>query len=308
MSSPHRPSTPADVPPPDPPTEPDPRSLLAPIVTGLAEAHVGAEAATLVRIGLDDDDVALATRALPPGIHPSDALVGEVVPPRWAAAGVAAPATARHIGDDRSPTERVPVGIAVVVHRSGEVVHHLAGAEVPSVGDGPLDAPTGTLRDLLERSLGLPTAPPDQAPVSWFRRLWLDRLVTTAADRAVDEVPAPSPVGPSHPPTADRPHDFVRALVDDPRYGVIDGWGLLRGLAAGPPDGLERGPAAIRRTIAPFIDRSAAEWFDDGSFARCLTSALPEVDALLEAVDALLDPDTARAVRATFGPAAPDGE
>lgn len=273
-------------PPPPPPAPPDTGPLFETLVTSLAEAHVGASAATLVRVGLDGDDVSLATRVLPPGVHPSDVLLGDVVPSRWVAAGVAAPATAHRADSDSGSTAAaLDVGVALVVDRSGRALHHLAGSDAPTVGD---DAPSGTLRDLLERSLGLPTEPPTEGPASWWRRVWLDRLVAGAAD------------APGCPPGW--PPEVVRALVDHPAYCAEGGWRALRDLAAGPGDGLAPGPAAVRRVLTPFVDRSAAAWFDDGAFSRWLLGALPSEDDLLDAVEAILDPSTARSVREAVGP------
>lgn len=294
MPSPHPPPFPLPADDPLPEHAPE----IGTIVEALAKAHVGADSATLVRIELHDDEMSLAVNQLPPGTHPSDALLGEVVPVEWDAAGLASPATARCLDDDQRAerhveVERIPVGFAIVIDRAGNVFHHLAGPDAPTIDAGPLDAPSGALRDLIERNLDLPTDPPEQGPASWWRRLWLDRLVSAAADGG------PEPPGARPAPW---PPELWRALVDEPGYCDDGGWERLRLLAAGPSEPLEPAPNAVRRALTPFVDRSLAAWFDEGAFSRWLLAALPPEDDLLDALESMVDTDTARMVRSAIEP------
>jgi hypothetical protein len=284
------------------PTCSTPRPLPPAVVDELARqiagAHVGAVHPSLVRLRPGADGVEVGVCALPDGVHPADALVGQVVPEAWTASGVVAPARARSLdGPDDGGARTV---VAVLVTREGHLASHavdLAGADVAGLVAGG-EAPVGRIPDLLRRTLGLPTAPPRVPAAEWWRVCWLDAVVTAAAD------PGPA-VDPDHPLTGALPSPLVRALVDDPTLCAVEGWGRIRAVAAAAPP-TEPGPAAVRRTVSPFVDAAAAAWMDDGCFARWLLTALPSVDELLALADDLLPPDVARQLRAVARPPEPE--
>ncbi len=235
----------------------------------------------LVRARPTPDGVDLALCPLPAGLHPADALLGEVVPGRWAAAGVVASATARHL-DEPAGAGR-PLTVAVVVGRDGGVATRTRTADGVEALD--LDeAPVGRLMDLLLRALQRPTPPPEGSTWCLWEAIWLDAVVAEAAGGE-----APGSVTP----------ELADALAAAGPAGPA-GWDQLRRLAAAPepPPGPD---VALAAALYPLIDPHVADWMDDGCFSRWVLGALPRLEELLDAVDALLPPPRADAVRRALG-------
>lgn len=278
------------------PPPPVPPSVLDALTRQVAEVHLGADHASLVRVQASRHGPEVSLCALPVGVHPADALVGHTVPRRWGASGLVAPAGARPL--DRLDGASVPIVAAVVVGRDGHVSHHLTASASGSADDGGLDLgaaaaggpPVGRLLDLLLRTLGLPTAAPGVPAAEWWRVHWLDAVVTAAA---ADPRRAPRAEAPL---TAVLPPDLVSALVAEPALCGPAGWGLLRALAAEPAPPEQPGPAAVRRALAPFVDPSTASWMDDGCLARWLLASLPPVDELMDLAAALVPSATLAAI------------
>lgn len=276
-----------------------PHAGLDQIARQLAEAHVGATRASLVRIRPRPTGLEVGLCTLPEGAHPREALLGHLVPPAWAASGVVAPAWARPLAAAAASGTGTRTSVVVLVGRDGHVAHHAVGIDGLAAGGEP---PVGRLPDLLHRTLGLPTPAPGLSAAEWWRAFWLDALVATAAD-----APGHAP-DPAQPLTSTLPPELVQALVDEPGLCTDAGWPRLRRLAAAPEPPDAPGPAAVRAALAPFVEPTVAAWFDDGSFARWLLDALPSVDELLDLAAALVPPSTLDLLRQVSGRSAPDGD
>jgi hypothetical protein len=129
----------------------------------------------------------------------------------------------------------------------------------------------------------------------WWRACWLDALVAVAAADPGFRPDAGRPI------TSTLPAALVQALVDEPELCSEAGWSRLRRLAAAPEPPEGPVPAAVRATVAPFIDPATAAWLDDGSFARSLLGALPAVDELLDLAAGLVPPSTLALLREVSG-------
>ncbi|HMJ75398.1 MAG TPA: hypothetical protein VK507_05470 [Iamia sp.] len=278
---------------------PLPHAALDQIARQLAEAHAGTTHATLVRIRPGPAGVDIGLCALPDGVHPADALIGHVVPPAWAASGVVAAARARPVDEPDHPG--TPTTVVVLVGRDGRLASHSVGVDGPETRG---EQPVGRLPDLLRRSLGLPTAPPDTPAAEWWRVCWLDALVAAAA---ADPTHRPDP---ARPLTSTLPPDLVQALVDEPGLCGVEGWSRIRLLAAEPEAPSAPGPAAVRRAVAPYVEPPRAAWMDDGCFSRWLLGAVPALDELLDLATALLPPEVVDVLRpvALGHPPDPEGE
>lgn len=285
--------------PPCPIPRPLPAAVLDRLARELAEGHAGAPHASLVRARPSARGVDVGLCALPEGVHPAEALVGHVIPPAWVASGVVAPAHARPVEEAPAHGTGTPTTVVMLVGRDGHVTSHAVGIDGLEAGSEP---PIGRIPDLLRRTVGLPTAPTTTPAAEWWRACWLDALVAAAA---VD--PGPDP---DRPLTSTLPPDLVQALVDEPALCDVAGWGRIRKLAAMPDPPPEPGPAAVRASVAPFVDPAQAAWFDDGCFARWLLDALPSVEELLDLAAALVAPellDLLRQVAGHEGEPAPQG-
>lgn len=95
-------------------------------------------------------------------LAPADVLLGAVAPPEWAVLVVATGGWATRL--DR-PSRRVRAVVVVLVGRDGRVV-----GRVHQGDDVNTEPPaSGVTLDCLQRALGLPTPPPDDASVDWAR-------------------------------------------------------------------------------------------------------------------------------------------
>jgi hypothetical protein len=269
---------------------PLPSTVLDQIARQIVETHAGTPHATLVRVRPGPTRAEVGLCALPEGVHPTDALVGHVVPPDWVASGVIAPARARAL--DRPGDTGTATTVVMLVGRDGHVTSHAVGVDGVEAGGEP---PVGRIPELLRRTLGLPTEPPERPAAEWWRAYWLDALVSAAADEP-GRVPDPD-----RPLTSTLPPALVQALVDEPELCHEVGWPRLRALAAAPEAPDEAGPAAVRAAIVAFVDPATAAWLDDGSFARWLIGALPSVDELLELAEALVPTATFELLREVSG-------
>lgn len=272
------------------PTPPFTRGLAPADLELLADHLVGAHepgqdgpaGPALIRARPTPDGIDLALCPLPAGTHPADVLVGHVVPPRWNAAGLVASAVARGLSEE--PAEARRVTVALLLGRDGSLAHRSVADEGHDVVPRH-DAPEGRLVDLLHRALGLPTPPCGASPRRLWEALWLDAVVAGAA-RGDDRGLAP---------------ELADALATTSAPEGRGGWSHLRHLASSPTADHRGTDAALAAALGPLIDADAAAWMDDGSFARWVLGALPPIDDLLEAVDALLPAERANAVRVALG-------
>jgi hypothetical protein len=272
--------------------------VLDQVVRQVAEANGEADHATLIRVRPHGDGISIGLCSLPEGVHPAEALLGQVVPHPWVASGVVAPARARPVDDLTGPGTAVTV--VVLVGRDGSIASHAVG--LPAL-DGA-DPPVGRIPDLLLRTLGRATPPLTVPAAEWWRAVWLDALVAqVAAEPGV-------PPDLRRPLTGTLPVELVQALVDEPALCAPVGWGLLRRLVATEDDDGDPGVAAVRAAITPHVNPSVAAWMDDGCFGRWLLDALPSVDELLDIAADLVPADVHAAIRtvAHRTPEGPTGE
>jgi len=265
---------------------PLPSEELDRVARELAEADAGTPHATLVRVRPGPTGPVIGRCSLPAGVHPADALIGQVVPTDWVASGVVAPARARSLDVPDDPG--APTTVVMLVGRDGHATSHALGVDAIEAGGEP---PVGRIPDLLRRTLGLPTAPPGTSAAEWWRVCWLDALVAAAA---ADPDHRPEP---ERPLTSTLPVDLVQALVDEPGLCAVEGWTRMRQLAAEPEAPAAPGPAAVRRAVAPHVEPSVAAWMDDGCFSRWLLGAVPALDELLDLASALLPPEVVDGLR-----------
>lgn len=255
------------------------------LVDHLVGAHVRPlgepPAPALVRARPTPDGIDLALAPLPVGTHPAEVLVGHRVPGRWWAAGLVAPATAHPLTPADGPSR--PMTIALLLGRDGHLAHRGTGAGSDALPHD--EAPEGRLVDLLHRALGMATPPPAEPPRQLWEALWLDGVVAQVA-RGEPGALAP---------------EMADALAATSSPEGTGGWGHLRQLAARPAAAETPTDVALAGALAPLIDPEGAAWMDDGCFARWVLGGLPSTDELLDAIDVLLPPARARAVRSALG-------
>lgn len=200
----------------------------------------------------DPDEVHVRTLT---GGDPAAELVGFDAPHEWDTFGVV-------ISDDGS-------SVVYLVDRRGDELG-LTRTTRPSidgsvrsvsfVSEGPA---TGRLTDVCRRVLGLATMPPHGSPAEFAAAVWLDRLVVSVLHGEVLEWPA------------------MLALQPDHLAGAASTtWAQLR----------ERCAAGV--VCLDGITACDAAWMDDGMFARFALDPFPELNHLLEPLEALLPPAT----------------
>jgi hypothetical protein len=283
---------------------PVPSALLDRLAEHLLSARRTAEqdGAALVRVGAGhaEDDLDLALLPLPEGVHPVDALVGEVLPTQWWANGVVASARARSVDD---PASAEPVVIVVLVDRDGRCVHRLEGPSAVLDPDSP--PPTGRVVDLLLRTVGRPTPAPTSPPVRWCDAVWLDRIASTtlAGDVGHRDVEALAGLHPLLPPRSTL--DDLAALHREQAADPVGAWRGVRRAASrrGAPDTVTEGE--LRATVSEHLSPEEVAWLDEGSLARWLEAELPDLADLLGLTDALLPRRLARDLRRAVGEAGP---
>ena len=195
---------------------------------------------------------------------PLEALVGLTAAPWWGAIAVVAEAHARTTDGPRSGR----IGVAVPRCGSAVVLLRDRSDDRPRV-QAP-DEAHGLLLDLCRRTLGLPTAPAPPITQLWTA-VWLDQLLEAAVQGAPPctwaEAASLHPAGREAgwpEPTPDELCEIAADLV------ARREWSDLRTGRAPTPHGRAPGPVA-------------AEWMDDGLYARAVLSALPDpLDALAD--------------------------
>ena len=185
----------------------------------------------------------------------------------------------------------LPLRMACVVSRSEGLGWWV---ELPD-GTGRSDPPrAGRMLDVLFRSLGLPTSPPDAPASEIHSAAWLASVIEggLASDRRLTWS------------DVEQLHPLARVLSGDLKLHIEttdDGEGvaqeeledLLR-IAAAAWSWEEIHSQAVEGELEAFIDADVAAWMDEGMLSRWLLSMIPPIDQLLEAARPLLVPSAAR--------------
>ena len=236
----------------------------------------------LVLVGLEASGGGLAPDHPDPldvdtGRRGVDALIGFRAPTSWRGLIVVAEGLATAI-DDPPPSRPRRVRVVYLLAASGACASlvRLVGSDL--VVDDGCGEVVGRLSDSCHRVLGLPTPPPPETTSGLWAALWLDRVM-----RRVTDEPGWSPpwaeVEALH-PAFDLAFDAAASAGNLPaaarRLAAEQGWTELR-----------RDAIAGRRSVGPDL-ADAAWWFDDGSYARHLLSALPSSEELVDDLSLLL--------------------
>jgi hypothetical protein len=255
--------------------------LSAPEVAHLVHAIALGGAPSPVLVLFEQDAEGVSMLVAPPGEGGEDLFeqaLGLVAPGGCAAVAMAAGGRAWRAGG-----QGFDVVIAHALLRAGASATYLTDPSgEPLLLDGD---PDGQVPDLCRRVLALPTPPPTLETDGYLTRLWLDRLLESAAARPghLGRVQALA----LHP--AAQASSFGEALtwlhvaVAAHQFGVVVPWAVLR-----------------RRFAAGGDERAAraADWFDDGSFSRWMLAQLPAPDDAVAALAELLPAATHREVAA----------
>jgi hypothetical protein len=196
-----------------------------------------------------------------------DELAGYRAPASWVAFGILAAATAYPVDDLAIPTADLgPTGRAVnvchLVDRDGRAVSRVEPC-TPDAGPALEPQGEGRVPDACRRVLGLRTDPAEESTgLYWVLELF-ERVLQTALAADLGDPPGRSDLVPLVPSAADR--------------GLP--WAILR-----------RQCALGQRAVAG-ISPVAADWMDDGMFAREAIGWFPSITELLDDLDGLLGPD-----------------
>lgn len=224
--------------------------------------------------------------------HPAEALRGFRAPPDWAALGVVAEGTARHLDDGTSGRaslgwvcERDGQGTSVL-RMPGERPHRVRISRDPREH-------RGLVADVVRRALGLPSAPCTERVATLLDVAWLERIVQLAAAApgtlSWDDAVVLHPVG---------------DLLDRCEATALAYPGHIVHLCARIEQrwGWERVRHAVATDVIrlPGLSAETALWFDEGSFARAALAERPPAAQLLEAVDVLVAERVALQIRAAL--------
>lgn len=203
-------------------------------------------------------------------------VLGWTAPPDCAAVGVVATGRAYRLpGLDEPPAvSSGKLTLCCVVCRDGRVGWRSESPGGPVLEEAPRD---GLMLDVLRRSLGLPTPPPEQPLGLLHSAAWLTRLTLAGAcTRRLTwrEALALHPALQLSPGCGD-PLEAIRS------QGSSRDWETYRLAAASDLRG-------------PKWKSDIAAWMDEGSFSRWVLGALPRVEELSAAARAVLQPPAAR--------------
>jgi hypothetical protein len=249
---------------------PDHRFL--PALAGIVDsATADAAGPVVVRVeGPVQPDVNLGLLPLEEGTHPFTELAGFEAPDDWTVFGLRVSGRSRRLDEpDEEPRRTSTVYLLDRRGREASLIRH---------GEEVIDAPgraTGTIPDLCRRVLQLPTAPPPPTTAVLWSAVWLDRIVDRwAQPHRRQDLASFAQLAILHPAVhAPSPPDLL--AVADPAslarvarpHAASTTWEQVR-LAREPlplPDGA--------------LDRSIAQWMDNGFFARWTIGAHPPIAA-----------------------------
>ena len=283
----------------------------------LAHHHTAGRSACITGAAHRADTLDICVSEVPERFeHPGDALLGFLAPPTWFAVGLSVPIRARPLDPDEIDDNDPDSGAEC---RRIDAQDQLTGASrltvmiqrdgtISSLFDGPdmspmlvAEPPEGWVPDLLRRTLGLPTASPDESLAGFVEAAWLDAIAsevfldpTCMSDWSRLAVLHPlHPVGP--------PLHGPLLAVETQALELESSWARMRriwaGSAAGrPPRGRcstgagPRSPGQQPHSSAGGTAVGLDSWFDDGSFARWISRTSPPADELLDVI-LLLVPD-----------------
>jgi hypothetical protein len=239
-----------------------------------------------VGVAPDGDAVDLVVRPL--RHHPADELLGFTAPTSWSAFGVVARGrTLAWPGAEPAPTglsappPGSEVGVAHLVDRTGAALTRLADASGRhhELGEHTM----GLVPDLCRRVLGLPTDAPVESPLRYWAARWLGDVLDLA-DRTLPG-PGWASVAACHP--------AVAAVCElDAEMGVVAADHLVaaaEALARAQPwSELHRAWSESTSGGHAGLTPDEVAWMDTGMLARWCLGLIPEIDQLVEAVEAHL--------------------
>lgn len=237
--------------------------------------------------------------------HPVQLLLGFEAPADWLGLGIVATGRARalHPAAERGGPSVGPVRVAVchLATRDGltaHAIHRQATGAPPPGTPHPGEMAQGRIPDLLQRSLGRPTAG-SLGPGHWIDQRWLDAMLARAASST--RTPTWSELAALHPLAADLYFDDVdpglaRARTLRATTRQLDRLGWDRLLAADP--------ASVARAV-DFPDPASSgprllEWVGGTTVGHWLMLQLPAAAELFDGLASLVADTTLAPVRAAL--------
>jgi hypothetical protein len=212
---------------------------------------------------------------------------GFEAPDDWWAFGVACAGTVVRLDHpDHSRLAGEPV--VHLVSRSGASISCVGGQAMPPLDLGEAQPIEGRLADACRRVLQIPTPPPPADTRLLFALQWLDSVSQVAFTHVERPLAWHDVV---------RMHPFADAVTSSELGVYLDDHVVEVGNAAGRAWSWSRLRTACAqgKETVPGLTAAEAAWADDGCFARMLLEVYPELDDLLVALGALLEPEvTAR--------------
>ncbi len=221
--------------------------------------------------------VSVASEPLDPGTAP-EPLLGV----RCTASVIAVGYPAEVVVHDRGEVRDLVVGVAVGCDGRTAIADPTSPVRIEPAGDGCVTFDVGL------RALRLPTPPPPDTVSGFVDRLWLDRVLDLV---------------------------LLADLGNPPRWRDISRCHPLTGGRALQPSAMRRARdelavewEAFRRSVArsggsgPVMSAALAAWYDTGSFARRLLSALPDPDLVADDLDELLRSSDAEQLHVALSP------
>lgn len=281
----------------------------------LAHHHTAGRGACIIGAADSADTLDICVSEVPERFeHPGDALLGFLAPSTWFAVGLSVPIRARRLAPDetdgrdpdsgaerhRDHTQDQLTGasrLTVMVHRDGTITSLFDGPDMsPMLVAEP---PEGWVPDLLRRTLGLPTASPDESLAGFVETAWLDAIASEVFLHPSSTLDWSSlavlhPLHPLGPPL----HGPLLA-VETQALELESSWARMRRIWAGSAAGRSprgrcstgtdpRPPGQLPSPAAGGCTVGLDSWFDDGSFARWISRTLPPADHLLDVILTLL--------------------
>ncbi|MDH4170486.1 MAG: hypothetical protein OEW42_12945 [Acidimicrobiia bacterium] len=251
------------------------RTLESAHIASLIELLLQAQTDQPTAVGVTesaDGEIELSFRPLP-GPDPVAELIGFRAPAAWAAFAITSPG--RLLDATDAPPAAHTVQMVHLLTREGDAFTSLRLDD--QAGDAAIRAqPEGRVPDACRRVLGQPTAPPPHGTARLAAGLWLDGILRALLDRELDAPPLSWPACQAH--LTPRPLTGDQLLAFGSTFAERWPWAIIRRVAIAQP-------------ILHLPD-GAAEWLDDGSFARWVLGELAPLDELRADVAELLGPTT----------------
>jgi len=248
---------------------PDGESFLSALAARLCDDVAGGAGNSLIHVKAAEDGYEVGL--VPLGqTHPASVLMGVVAPSDWLAIGVANRSRPHPLDGDRRRKLPASASVVAIVHRDGPVFGHMRiGDEVHT------DPPAyGLVLDVLQRTFGLPAAPPLHGTGVRFTAAWLERVAT--ATRQVGASLTWPEVVALHP----------AAQILDGDVGAKERDLIMAGLALERACDWDR----LRWLVVedswqePHIAPVDAAWLDAGSFSRFVMADMAPLNQTLSDV------------------------